>query len=231
VTIVRLAMLFAIAAVSPVRAGQPLVTDDASIVASKTCQVEAWIRSADDRRDYWAQPACNFTGDVETSVGLARSRPDEGDASSIVQFQVKTVLLPRGDGDWAFAAAAGLARDTGAPHGGSAFQMYYARAIASWFPRSDVEIDLNLGAANVYGTGTFALAGAAVQYAIIANLRLLAEAFHDQPRRDKYQVGVRYVVVPDRFEAYVSYGNQFGGLSNQWSTIVGVRLQSPRFLP
>lgn len=126
---------------------------------------------------------------------------------------------------------AGAGRDTSAPHGGSAFQLYYAKALASWYPRSDLEIDLNLGAANAYGPGTFALAGAAVQYSISDNVQLLAEAFRDEPGRGKYQVGARFIIVADRLEAYASYGNRFSGTTDQWSAIVGIRTQTAVFLP
>jgi hypothetical protein len=66
---------------------------------------------------------------------------------------------------------------------------------------------------------------------LIENLQVLAEAFRDEPARGKYQVGVRWIVIPDRFEAYVSYGNRFNGSSDQWSAIVGIRLQTSPFLP
>src|SRR6185295_18596529 len=108
---------------------------------------------------------------LELAVGGARTHPDTGESSSIVQLQAKTVLFPRGDGALSFGAVVGGARDAGAPHGRSAFQSYEARALLSWYPRSDLEIDLNLGAANVYGSGTFALAGAALQYAATANMQ------------------------------------------------------------
>ena len=218
-------------AAASVEAGQPLVTDDAAVVAPKTCQLEAWTRSAHDGRVYGAQPACNMTGNLELTVGGARARPDAGESLSIVQLQAKTVLSPLGEGAWSFGMVAGGARDTGAPHGSSAFQLYYAKALASWYPRSDLEIDLNLGAANAYGSGTFALAGAAIQYTIISNVQLLAEAFHDEPRSTRYQVGARYIIVPDRFEAYASYGNRFNGPSDQWSAIIGIRVQTAAFLP
>ena len=220
-----------IAAASSVQAGQPLVTDDAAVVAPKTCQLEAWDRLAHDGRQYWAQPACNFTGNLELSLGGARARPDAGESSSMIQLQAKTVLSPRAGGQWSFGVAGGGARDTSAPHGSSAFQIYYARALASWYPRSDLEIDLNLGAANIYGTGTAVLAGAAMQYAVLTNVQLLAETFRDEPGRGKYQVGVRYIVIPNRFETYVGYGNRFNGPSSEWSAIAGIRLQSPSFLP
>ncbi len=119
----------------------------------------------------------------------------------------------------------------GAPHGSSAFQVYYAKALGSWYPRDDLEIDLSLGAANAYGSGTFALAGAAVQYAITSDLQLLGEVFRDEPGRPKYQVGTRLIIVPDRFEAYASHGSRFGGSSDPWFAIFGIRLQTAAFLP
>ena len=145
--------------------------------------------------------------------------------------QAKTVLFSLADGEWSFGMSAGGGRDTGAPHGSSAFQVYYAKALASWYPRSDLEIDRNLGAANAYGSGTFTLAGAALQYRVLGNMQLLAEAFRDEPGSTKYQVGVRFIIVPDRFEAYASYGNRFNGPSDQWSAIIGIRVQTAAFLP
>ena len=104
-------------------------------------------------------------------------------------------------------------------------------ALASWYPRDDLEFDFNLGAANGYGTGTFALADAAVQYSIAGNVQLLAEAFRDEPRGGRYQVGARYILVLDRFEAYASYGNRLDSSTDDWSAIIGVRLQTDAFLP
>ncbi len=227
----RLAALLLTVAAPSARAAQPLVTDDAAIVAPKTCQLEAWVRFAYDGNQYWAQPACNFTGNLELSVGAARVDPDSAEPSNIALLQAKTVLFRRADGAWSFGAVAGALRDTGAADDSSAFQAYYAKGLASWYPRSDLEIDLNLGAANLSGSGTFALAGAALQYAVVPKVQLLAETFRDDPGLWKYQLGVRYIVIPNRFEAYVSYGNRFDGPSSQWWTIIGIRLQTPTFLP
>lgn len=125
------------------------------------------------------------------------------------------MLFPRADGAWSFGVVAAGARDTGAPQRHSAFHAYYAKALALWDPRNDLEIDFNLGAANVFEPGTFALAGAAVQYAAVNNLQLLVVAFRDELGHGKDQPGVRCIVIPNRFEAYVSYGNRFNGPSDQ----------------
>ena len=204
-------------------AGQPLVTDDAAVVAPQTCQLEAWAHSTSDGHEYWAQPACNFTGNLELAVGAARTYPFGDSPSSIIQLQAKTVLFPRADGEWSFGGVASGARDTGAAHGRTAFQAFNVTGLASWYPRDELEIDLNLGVSYLYGSGSFAVAGAAVQYAPIDALQLLGEIFRDEPGRAKFQVGLRGIVVPDRFEVYVSYGNRFDAA--QWFATIGIRLQ------
>jgi hypothetical protein len=230
-TPLRLLVLLLSAAAFTTRAAQPLATDDAAVVTPKTCQLEVWNRSIHGGYTLWAQPACNFTGNLELSVGGARAQPDAGEHSSLFALQAKTVLVASDDEALSFGLLAGAGRETGTPQGRSAFQSYYAKALASWYPRDDLEFDFNLGAANNYGTGTFALAGAAVQYTFACNAQLLAEVFRDEPRATKYQVGARYIVVPDRFEAYASYGNRLDGSPDEWSAIIGVRLQTAAFLP
>ena len=97
-TAVRLAWVLALLpiwAALPTQAAQPLVTDDAAVLAPKTCQLELWAHSTRDGREYLAQPACNLTDSLELAIGGARVHPDAGEPSSIVQLQAKIVLLPR----------------------------------------------------------------------------------------------------------------------------------------
>jgi hypothetical protein len=169
--------------------------------------------------------ACNFTGNLELAIGAARTYPFDDAVSSIIQLQAKTVFFPRTDGEWSFGAVASGARDTGAAHGRTAFQSFNVTGLASWYPRDELEIDLNLGVSYLYGSGSFAVAGAAVQYAPIDALQLLGEVFRDEPGGAKFQVGLRGIVVADRFEVYVSYGNRFDAA--QWFATAGIRLQTP----
>lgn len=39
-----------------------MITDDARTVDAKACQVETWVKFNRDSTEYWALPACNFTG-------------------------------------------------------------------------------------------------------------------------------------------------------------------------
>ena len=223
-------LTMSVVAISSAEAAQPLVTDDAAVLAPKTCQLEAWARSAHDGREYWAQPACNLTGNVELTIGAGRARPDVAEASTILQLQAKTVLSRLADREWSFGMLAAAGRDIAAPHGSSAFQVYAAKALASWCLRSDLEVDVNLGAANAYGAKTFAVAGADIQYAVISNLQLLAEVFRDQPGTGKYQVGARYIIVPNCVEPYASYANRLNK-SSERSVVIGIRVQTAAILP
>ena len=50
-------------------AARPMITDDARIVDAKACQVESWVKGNKSSTEYWAIPACNFTGNLEVSIG------------------------------------------------------------------------------------------------------------------------------------------------------------------
>jgi hypothetical protein len=213
---------------SHLHAAQPLVTDDASIVAPGTCQLEAWWHPHTDGHEYWAQPACNFTGNLELAVGLARAYPTGDPTASLIHLQAKTAGFSRDDNRWAYGIVASADRDMGASHGRTSFQGFNVTGLASWYPRDDLEIDLNLGYSYLYGSGSFAVAGAAVQYTVIDSMQLLGEVFRDEPGRPKFQLGTRGIVIQDRFEVYASYGNRFD--AKQWFATVGIRLQTPEFL-
>jgi hypothetical protein len=47
--------------------------------------------------------------------------------------------------------------------------------LASWYPRDELEIDLNLGVSYQHGRAAFAVAGAAVQYSPVESLQMLGE--------------------------------------------------------
>jgi hypothetical protein len=210
-------------------AGAPLVTDDASVVTPGTCQVEVSGTAARGAHAFTVQPACNFVADTELAVGASRNRAgDDGTSSSLV-VQLKHVFIADPDDAWALGAEVGAERDTAAPAGRSAFATGYARALATWTPNDSLELDFNAGAGSTRGSGGYALAGVAVQYALTPAIRLLGEVYHDEPGTGKAQAGVRLVVVPERFEVYGSYGERFANRGDRWA-IVGVRLQSRKLL-
>ncbi|MCL2645023.1 MAG: hypothetical protein FWD51_06155, partial [Betaproteobacteria bacterium] len=57
-------------------AARPFFTDDARIVDHKACQIESGILSGRDSTEYRVLPACNFTGNLELTLGGARTSYD-----------------------------------------------------------------------------------------------------------------------------------------------------------
>ena len=212
-------------------AGAPLVTDDAAIVESKSCQLESWIDFAQDARAYWAVPACNFTGHFELSVGGAAVDPDEAPSSSWYAVQAKAVFDQGGDGAWSVGAAGGVIRDTGPVANDASPNTYYGKALLSLYPSEVVEVDLNLGGSNVFGEGGTVTAGAAVQYEVLPRTTILAEIFRDERGPGKFQVGARYAFEAMPIEAYASYGNRIDSAPGDTSwAIVGFRAYTKPFL-
>ena len=158
----------------------------------------------------------------------------DGVWSSTFELQAKTVLIsPSGERRWSFGAEAGAARDTSMPHGGPAFQTYFGRALASLYPTNAVEIDLDLGLglANAYGSGTYALAGAALQYLVIERAQLLAEVFKDEPGRGGAQVGMSLPRDPESLRDVRELRPAPWLRPGQRLATIGIRLQTDPFLP
>ena len=84
-------------------AGRPLVTDDATIVDPRSCQLEAWFQRAQDGAiERWALPACNVGGKLELTLGGARLSDNRRTANAGL-IQAKTVLRPLEPGGWGLA--------------------------------------------------------------------------------------------------------------------------------
>lgn len=212
-------------------AGAPLVTDDASVIDAKSCQFEAWVTSVRGGHDYWAVPACNAFANIELSLGFGGVNPPDEPSSQQFVLQAKTVFAGEED-VWSFGAVAGIAHDNGPTAEGASSRAYYAKALFTWFPHKSLELDLNLGASNDFGAGTILAAGAALQYEFLSNTVAFGEVFRDEKGPGKYQVGLRYAIVPERFEVYASYGNKLGSTaSDTWRAVAGIRINTASFLP
>jgi hypothetical protein len=213
------------------QAGAPLVTDDASVIEEKSCQFEAWINSARSARDYWAAPACNFIGNIELSLGFGGINPADEPSSQQYVVQAKTVFAGK-EGVWSVGAVGGIGRDNGPTAEGASSKAYYAKALFSYFHDEALELDLNLGASNDFGAGTILAAGAALHYEFLPKTTAFAEVFRNERGPGKYQLGLRYALVPERFEVYASYGNRLGSaISDSWWAIAGVRINTAPLMP
>ncbi len=217
---------------SPVAFGaRPLITDDARIVDAKSCQVESWVRNNRDSREYWALPGCNFTGNLELTLGGAITHTTTGSETSDVVMQGKTLFRTMETNGWGVGLAVGNARH---PHQHDSFVGDpYAYIPASFsFADDRFVLHVNAGVLRQKSTAqTRPTLGLGSETQITGNTWLIAEAFKQVEGRPYFQAGVRHWIVPNRVQIDATYGNRFGSASQERWFSIGLRLLSPAFLP
>jgi hypothetical protein len=214
-----------------VHAARPMITDDARITDSHACQVEAWSKSTRAGKEFWAFPACNPTGNLEFTLG-ANALPDgSGGRAGDYVLQGKTLFrtLETNGYGWGFAAGTIRHGDPAPGQGRHASNYFYLPASGS-FLGDFVIVHLNLGAQDNRDTRQRSMTyGVGSEINFTPRFALIAETFGDERTRQYYQAGIRFWVVPGRFQIDATRGAQsgdFGG--SRWWTI-GVRLISPPF--
>lgn len=222
----------ALAALLPwgaLQAARPMVTDDARIVDAQACQVESWVKRNPDSTEYWAQPACNFTGNLELSLGAAKGKDDHGTRTTDVVLQAKTLFKPLEPDGWGWGLAVGHVRH---PANGARGDLYAYLPASVALQGERLVLHANVGWLHerearrhrmTWGLGTEA------QWS--ASSWLIAEVFGQHQGTPFYQVGIRHWLVPGHVQVDTTYGNRAGsGTQERWLSI-GLRLLSPAFLP
>jgi len=209
-------------------AGEPLDTDDASILSKGVCQVESWHRwSTAGGHEGWLQPACSVNDYLELAVGGARYRDAEVGGHSQLLLQAKTVFLRDPADRWSAGAVAAAVRDGGRETGSTAFNNASARGLLS-FNALDETLRLHVNAGVTYShaeftTGTW---GTAVEFDFREGWTAMGEVYRDAPGRPNFQLGIRYTLITDRVELFFSGGDRLHGSSETWFAKFGVRFQT-----
>jgi len=215
-------------AVAVAHAGEPLATDDASILDNGVCQVESWHRwSNAGGHTGWLLPACSVSDHLEIGIGGARYRGADVGGHSLFLMQAKAIFHRDPDERFSIGGVAALQRDGGHESRGSAFHDGLALALVTLqSPERTARVHLNAGVVyrrDAYTTGAW---GVATEYDLRDDWTLLAEVFRDEPGRPKYQLGIRYLLVTDRVELFVSGGDTFDSRADGWFAKFGVRFQT-----
>lgn len=211
-------------------AARPMITDDARTVDAKACQVESWVRTNKDSKEYWALPACNFTGNLELTFGGARTSDTSGTTTTDIVLQGKTLFKTLEPNGWSVGLAMGAIRHPGI---GKRVGELYSYVPASFSYLSDkVVLHSNVGILhNTVNSSTRGTWGLATETALAEQTWLIAEIFQQKRGRPFFQAGVRHWIVPNRVQIDATYGNRFGTSSDERWFSIGVRLLSPAFLP
>lgn len=215
----------------PAYAARPMITDDARIVDSKSCQLESWVKSKKDSTEFWAQPACNFTGNLELTLGAARTREDGSSRTTDVVIQGKTLFKELQPNGWGWGLAVGNARhpnDEGQGRGD-----LYAYVPVTFSLRDDrLFFHTNVGWLRTAQTHRNLMTwGLATEAQLSQSTWLIAETFGQNQGKPFYQMGLRYWLVPGHVQIDATYGNRAGSSTPERWFSIGLRLLSSPFLP
>jgi len=203
-----------------------MITDDARVLDPGTCQIETWHRGGPQGSENWALPGCNPTGKVELSVGGARL-PDDPGRRSLVQAQIKTVLRAVEPGEYGVGLALGTQLHTSSGRE-RRLANTYAYVPITWSVASGrTQVHANLGFLNDRDAKSRDMTfGIGAEHDLTARVTLLGEVFGS--RRTSAQVGLRYWLVPDRWQLDSTVGADFGNVRDGWWWSLGLRMLTPR---
>lgn len=191
---------------------QQFVVDDAEIVDRNACQFEAWHGQTGS----WILPACQFIPSLEISAGIGFV--DEGGDTRDVEYVVqgKYIVRELQPNDVAFGLVAGFGLDPLAQVTGERLHSFFAYVPATVSLFDDrAFLHGNIGSAyHEDGHGHGPVHDNGGHHAITWGLRtdfwlhsriaLLAELFGEDRFYPEFQLGGRFVVIPDRVELDLS---------------------------
>jgi hypothetical protein len=210
-----------------------MITDDARIVDAKACQLETWVKKHPDSTEYWALPACNFTGNLELTFGGALGKDAEGTETTDVVLQGKTLFKTVEPNGWGLGLAFGGVRHPPVEAEGNLVGDLYAYVPASFSFRDDrFVLHANLGVLHEKEAKRYRTTwGLGSETQLVERAWLIAEVFGQNEGKPFYQAGFRFWIVPQRIQIDTTYGDRAGqGTEERWFSI-GLRLLSAPFLP
>lgn len=225
--------VFMLMAIINAHAARPMITDDARTVDAKACQVESWSRKNRDGHEVWALPACNFTGNLELTIGGGLGKVYGEPQTSDVVLQGKTLIKPLETNSYGVGLVVGTVRHPAIHTHRNLLGDVYAYVPVSISMLNDRFV-LHINAGMLRGQeerrnrGTWGL-GSETQ--LNPATYLIAETFGQSNGKNYAQLGLRYWVVPDRVQLDTTVGERLhSGPSERWFSI-GLRFLTPAFLP
>jgi hypothetical protein len=192
-------------------AGHPLIVDDASIVDAKACQFESWMDRNSESATFSILPACNFTGNLELTVGGAWTYKGGSTRNTQVALQGKTIFKSLDTNGWGLGLAAGTLWHPKENSNRRAYDLYARLPVSFSFNEDRVFVHGNIGWNRDSAKQTnHLLWGIATQAEVIRPLNLFAEVFGEERGHPFFHFGFWYWLVADRVQVNAAYGNRFG---------------------
>lgn len=212
----RLAVLLSAAALAGSLAGtgtplaaQQFAVDDAPIVDLHACQLEAWH----GERASWIVPACRPAGPVEFTGGVGFVEGADGDRETEFVGQAKIALRELAPGGVGLSVVVGGGMGPGPQLLPDDFSDLFAYAAATLSVAEDrIHIHPNLGWlwASEEEDDRHALTwGLRADLQTLPRAALIGELFGENSDPPGWQAGIRLILLPDRLEVDLSYGDSF----------------------
>ena len=216
---------------APAHAARPMIADDARVTDAKACQLETWVKNTKNMTEYWALPACNFTGNLEVTLGATSRQINDAEHETDFILQGKTLFKKLETNSWGLGVVLGniehpLADKTKNTLGD--FYMNIPTSISYW----DDKFVLHVNAGLFYdreAAKTNKTWGLGSETQLEKNTWLIAEAYGKNQETAYYQLGLRHWLVENRLQIDAAYGNRLSS-DEQWVNI-GLRMLSVPFLP
>ena len=208
-------------------AARPFVTDDARIVDPGGCQIESFVKHQRRHQEdeVWFLPGCTLVGPVELTLGGIRTDNANAGTSRSAIAQGKTLLRELRTNDFGLALTLGAARfntiDPALARGWSP----YVNVIGSLSVLDDAAI-IHANAGSIRDrvmSRTRATWGLGAEIALTSRLFAIVEGYGQEAERPSRQVGLRFWVVPNRFQIDCTLGSQPGEPHSHSWTSVGIR--------
>lgn len=176
------------------RAARPFVTDDARVVDPDHCQLETYYKEqrAYSGNEFWFLPACNRIGVEWTVAGNRIKSEDSTDQNFIVQ--AKKLWKPLETGGFGLATSLGMLGTDPFVNGIASFSL-----LNDWSV-----IHTNVGYLQNRATWGIGLE----QLVLPPRVYLILESFGERGAKPTLHGGLRFWVIPNRFQIDSTYGTQ-----------------------
>jgi hypothetical protein len=227
-----IALLWPFLSTSLAFAGHPMIVDDASIVDVKTCQFESWMDRDSKSATFWILPACNFTGNLELTVGGAWTHKAGSTRNTEVGLQGKTIFKSLDSNGWGLGLAAGALWHPKDNSNHRTYELYARLPVSFSFNDDRLLVHGNIGwNHNSADRENNLLWGVAAETEVTKPLFLFAEVFGRERGHPVFHFGFWYWIVPERLHINAAYGNRFGTPPDGYFFSVGFTMFTVPFLP
>ncbi|MBA3981430.1 MAG: hypothetical protein C0462_12600 [Alcanivorax sp.] len=173
-------------------AGGHYAVDDATLVDPGRCQLEAWYTHADsNNRSVTALPACNVTGNLELTLGMAREWLEDGNDTE-VEFAGKTLLRDMEEGGIGVALSVATFWRNETDH----FEAVEVVLPVSVPVNDRLLTHVNVGWGRERGEQDDALWGVGAELDLVHGISLIGETYGSHRGGTRLGAGLRYGIGP-----------------------------------